>query len=469
MPSYYEIEKLYGASYDAQEIVRQNVTGVLVANKLFFPYVGACDAETGIIDYKNTNGAYWYSGQNIDAEGGLFLITNYEGTGVLLPGYSLTSNLPAVRCVRDIQKASYVSHSPGTVADNAAFSMEIVSNPGDMDGYEVMLSDLETGYAIRKNATAANPKVTFDVPENTDITDIVYEIYVNDEPTGQRITHPGLKNYAFYVSHTPTGKVSYEAFTVKVKCISDMDSFDVEVKTGTTSVAKGSGSKSNLEVSLAIPTNEGDERALDIYVNGMKTGRKVTQEEKPLVLSLIWSTGYLTVKDGTYTFAGEKELGMFFRYKSRYGIVLDSAPSSSSKYAGTAYGPDPVQMPFADITYDDVDPCTLVADGNSWRMPTFAEWEELFTMKQNLEEGKYRMFYDVSQNVYLSPCGQLKNTGIGVLLATVVRAWSSSPGVKDPNKQSAVAYALLSTSKPTNSEGTHDLGMMVRCVRDKSK
>lgn len=35
--------------------------------------------------------------------------------------------------------------------------------------------------------------------------------------------------------------------------------------------------------------------------------------------SVIWSPGYLTVKDGAYAFAGPKEVGMFFKWKSRYG------------------------------------------------------------------------------------------------------------------------------------------------------
>lgn len=93
---------------------------------------------------------------------------------------------------------------------------------------------------------------------------------------------------------------------------------------------------------------------------------------------MTWSEGYLTVVDGAYTFAEPKERGMYFKWKSKYGIKFEGTVSSSTKYQGVVYGPDEQSIPnYADVPYGDVDPCSLVAPAGTWRMPTSEQLLEL--------------------------------------------------------------------------------------------
>lgn len=464
MPTMYEIESLaYQFSSYAQ---KEAITGMFYAeNRLFLPFAGGCDSQTGDIAFKNTNGAYWHSGVDVDNIGGL-LVGSEEYPQPLI-GNNYNAMLTTVRCVRDIRIPTYVSHSPREVSDNAAFSITVLTDPGDFEEYPVSLFD--GSYEIYALATKEKPEAVLQVPENDRIEDVVYELFVNGEPVGETILQPGMKNYVNYKSHTPTGTVSADAFTLTVRCESDIDSFPVEVKCGDESIATATGSKDNLSVELQIPANDGKERVLDIYVNGEKTYGSVTQEKNPLAkfFSVIWSGGYLTVKDGAYTFAGEQELGMYFKFKSRYGMTLDKAPASSANYSGTAYSPAAEEKTYVEITYDDVDPCSLIADGHSWRMPTKEEWDELLEFTFAFEANKYRAYTDTEQTVYLTPSGSIKNTGAGVLVASYVRVWSSTP---DDAKIFAVSGGLSSQTsvfKTTSAGATPDIAMMVRCVRAK--
>lgn len=84
----------------------------------------------------------------------------------------------------------------------------------------------------------------------------------------------------------------------------------------------------------------GEERTLAIWVNGSDTGKSVRQEANPATnaFSVTWSEGCLTVVDGAYTFAEPKERGMYFKWKSKYGIKFEGTVSSSTKYQSVVYG-----------------------------------------------------------------------------------------------------------------------------------
>lgn len=461
MPTYGEM-----AILDLGEALLSEVNGVPglhFGNKtLFLPFSGYCNEETGELAGKTLNAGYWTSGHDGEMNGILFQIDPDYRYIVPKLGVSMVS----VRCVRNLPKAVYVSHTPEQLTDNGAFTATIRTTPGNCLSYPVELMEGMFPISVFVKASDGGT-ATIEVPVNDSPDEIVFEIFVDGEPTGRRIVQPGKKDYAEYRSHTPTGTVPADAFTLTVRCESDMASFDVEVRSGSETVVKQTGSKEKQSVELAVPANEGGERVLEIWVNGVDTGKKLTQEKGKKGIAQLWSPGYLTVKNGAYTFADKQERGMYFKYNSRYGIVLNGVPSSSAKYQ-EAYGPEKVEateMPYAQIPCEEVDPCMLVADGNSWRMPTYDEWLNLFDAETELSVGTYRMFFDADQQVYLTPSGQLKNTGSGVQLPAVVRAWSSTPATT--GKYRTVTYSLTATANASKADVAPDVAIMVRCVRDK--
>lgn len=237
-----------------------------------------------------------------------------------------------------------------------------------------------------------------------------------------------------------------------------------------------SASKSDPAVCFSIPENTSctDDRVLSIYVNGENTGKTVVQAAAPNPegFSVIWSPGYLTVKDGAYAFAGPKEVGMFFKWKSRYGIDLGKKISSSSKYPGKAYGPEETTIKYDDIQPNEIDPCSLVLPAGTWRLPTEEEFLNLTKGgSKEWEDGVYRMCSDGDQNVYLAASGQLSaaKSGSGVLMAGRIFAWTSTPGTQAGKYKYLIWFFSSETSEAkVNASGVDsNQGLQVRCVRDK--
>ena len=142
-----------------------------------------------------------------------------------------------------------------------------------------------------------------------------------------------------YISHSPS-KAPYQAFTLRVKCESDLAALNVVIKGSDGLELTQNGSKENPTVSFSVPENAGEERTLAIWVNGSDTGKSVRQEANPATnaFSVTWSEGCLTVVQATYTFAEPKERGMYFKWKSKYGIKFEGTVSSSTKYQSVVYG-----------------------------------------------------------------------------------------------------------------------------------
>lgn len=459
LPSLYEIERLYDA-YDGNLDMINDVKGMSFAGgKLFLPLSGACYVASGEIISKNENSAYWYSGQFVDGGGGML---SYSSMGLLLT-YMDDPLMVPVRCVRNRQKPVYVSHSPHTLDSAAESEIQVVTEPGELNGYSVALVD--GAYEVRGTATAQNPTAKIVIPENTEIEEVVYQIFVNGEPTDHKITQPGISDYGFYKSHTPTGTVPADAFTLTVTCTTDLTALEVEVKAADGLSVKGMASKTNPAVQIQVPENTGKEdRVLKIYVNGKDTKCSLIQE-RPLAFVVEWSPGYLTVKDGAYVFAAEQELGMYFKYNSRYGLTLDS---TGKKYSGTAYGPAAETKDYADVTNGEVDPCSLVAPAGTWRMPSREEWEDMFTYDFLFLKDKYRAYIDKKQTVYITPSGSLNATG-SIANAQWAKVWSTTQHVTDATKNYSVIGTFTSETTVFNCTiGTaHNQALMVRCVRDR--
>lgn len=289
----------------------------------------------GQISGKSQFGGYWGLGANYAGEGVIYVLNaDYSMVDYDLAG----TNMASLRCVKNIRQPSYVSHTPASVTDNASFKLTVKTDPGEFPAYEVDI-EAEDGEIRSIDASPSETEVTLTVPKNDEVGNREWRLFINRVYSGISFVQPGKKNYVDYISHSPS-KATYEAFTLSVKCESDLASFPVVIKGSDGLELTQNGSKENPTVSFSVPENAGEERTLAIWVNGSDTGKSVRQEANPATnaFSVTWSEGCLTVVDGAYTFAEPKERGMYFKWKSKYGIKFEGTVSSSTKYQSVVYG-----------------------------------------------------------------------------------------------------------------------------------
>ena len=290
---------------------------------------------SGQISGKSQFGGYWGLGANYAGEGVIYVLNaDYSMVDYDLAG----TNMASLRCVKNIRQPSYVSHTPASVTDNASFKLTVKTDPGEFRAYEVDI-EAEDGEIRSIDASPSETEVTLTVPKNDEVGNREWRLFINRVYSGISFVQPGKKNYVDYISHSPS-KATYEAFTLSVKCESDLASFPVVIKGSDGLELTQNGSKENPTVSFSVPENAGEERTLAIWVNGSDTGKSVRQEANPATnaFSVTWSEGCLTVVDGAYTFAEPKERGMYFKWKSKYGIKFEGTVSSSTKYQSVVYG-----------------------------------------------------------------------------------------------------------------------------------
>lgn len=290
---------------------------------------------SGQISGKSQFGGYWGLGANYAGEGVIYVLNaDYSMVDYDLAG----TNMASLRCVKNIRQPSYVSHTPASVTDNASFKLTVKTDPGEFPAYEVDI-EAEDGEIRSIDASPSETEVTLTVPKNDEVGNREWRLFINRVYSGISFVQPGKKNYVDYISHSPS-KATYEAFTLSVKCESDLASFPVVIKGSDGLELTQNGSKENPTVSFLVPENAGEERTLAIWVNGSDTGKSVRQEANPATnaFSVTWSEGCLTVVDGAYTFAEPKERGMYFKWKSKYGIKFEGTVSSSTKYQSVVYG-----------------------------------------------------------------------------------------------------------------------------------
>lgn len=424
---------------------------------------------SGQISGKSQFGGYWGLGANYAGEGVIYVLNaDYSMVDYDLAG----TNMASLRCVKNIRQPSYVSHTPASVTDNASFKLTVKTDPGEFPAYEVDI-EAEDGEIRSIDASSSETEVTLTVPKNDEVGNREWRLFINRVYSGISFVQPGKKNYVDYISHSPS-KATYEAFTLSVKCESDLASFPVVIKGSDGLELTQNGSKENPTVSFSVPENAGEERTLAIWVNGSDTGKSVRQEANPATnaFSVTWSEGYLTVVDGAYTFAEPKERGMYFKWKSKYGIKFEGTVSSSTKYQGVVYGPDEQSIPnYADVPYGDVDPCSLVAPAGTWRMPTSEQLLELVADgSKEFEPYAFRMCSDGMQEVYLASAGQLTNDGLSVKSANIISVWTPDASETKPGQYSYLMW-LMSTESSKGSVSANGVlpqtAMMVRCVRSK--
>ena len=424
---------------------------------------------SGQISGKSQFGGYWGLGANYAGEGVIYVLNaDYSMVDYDLAG----TNMASLRCVKNIRQPSYVSHTPASVTDNASFKLTVKTDPGEFPAYEVDI-EAEDGEIRSIDASSSETEVTLTVPKNDEVGNREWRLFINRVYSGISFVQPGKKNYVDYISHSPS-KATYEAFTLSVKCESDLASFPVVIKGSDGLELTQNGSKENPTVLFSVPENAGEERTLAIWVNGSDTGKSVRQEANPATdaFSVTWSEGYLTVVDGAYTFAEPKERGMYFKWKSKYGIKFEGTVSSSTKYQGVVYGPDEQSIPnYADVPYGDVDPCSLVAPAGTWRMPTSEQLLELVADgSKAFEKNAFRMCSDGMQNIYMVPSGQLYKDGTKTMLPNIISVWTADESATKPGQYCYLAWSTASTTNnPSVSAGgvVPATAMMVRCVRSK--
>lgn len=473
LPTYEEAYYLYYQEDLDKEHSQNGVKGMGFKNCDFFlPFAGTMSKTDGTISMKNSYGAYWLDGESYEGDRSIYVISDEYS----MIYYDLSNtNLASVRCVKNIKQPSLVSYSPKTLDSYKEFNLEVVTNPGEFALYKVeLLSDI--GDVSEISCTPKVTTVTFkNMEANTSKKDKTWKIFINGKYTGESFVQPAITNYAFYAGHSPA-KHDHTAFDLTVNVDTDLSDVPVEVKSNDGLSMTESASKSDPVVYFSIPENTSntDERVLSIYVNGENTGKTVVQAAAPNPngFSVIWSPGYLTVKDGAYAFAGPKEVGMFFKWKSRYGIDLGEKISSSSKYPGKAYGPEETTIKYDDIQPNEVDPCSLVLPAGTWRLPTEEEFLNLTKGgSKEWEDGVYRMCSDGDQNVYLAASGQLSaaKSGSSVFMAGRIFAWTSTPGTQAGKYKYLFWFFSSETSEAkVNASGVDsNQGLQVRCVRDK--
>lgn len=469
LPTYEEAYYLYYQEDLDKEHTLNGVKGVGFKNcDYFLPYAGTMSKTDGTISKKNSYGAYWLDGESYEGDRSIYVISDEYS----MIYYDLSNtNLASVRCVKNIKQPSLVSYSPTTVPDYKEFELEVVTDPGEFALYEVvLLSDFndETKMSCTQKVTT----VKFKMKPNDRKEDKTWKIFINGKYTGKTFVQPAISDYAFYAGHTPSSH-DYTAFSLSVTVDTDMNKVPVEIKGDDGYSSLKEVSRTSPTVSFPISENTASkDRVLTIYVNGENTGKTVVQGAAPAAskFSVVWSPGYLTVKDGAYTFAGPKEVGMFFKWKSRYGVDLGQDMKSSLKYSGKAYCPEETTIAYTDIKPGEEDPCSLVLPAGTWRLPSTEEFLNL--TKGGSKEWKtesYRMCSDGEQNVYLAASCQLNKAGTGVFMPKRIFVWTGDAGAKADNGKFLLWYFTSeeAEAKVTDSGINKNQGLQVRCVRDK--
>lgn len=424
---------------------------------IFMPAAGTRLAADGTLTATGVSGGYWGRGVDEDDCGDI-LVFGKEYDFVFV--YNNTESTPAaLRCVRMSGKADYVSHEPQGTVPADAFEL-IVTATSTKPNFTVRVSDGQI--ELKGEGTETDPVVSLAVPENESVEERTLKIYIDNVYTNQSVIQSGITGYANYVSHTPEGTVGGDAFKLKVKCASDMDSFTVKAYTagGEVSVS-GQGSAASSEVTLDIPANRSKKsREIHIDVNGTDTQKIIVQEYAPESYSTVkvgsteWAAGNVTLRGLSFEIGKPEEYGLYFRKNSIYGIL-----SSADNYSGTVYSPAAEAYGWMSIPYNnDGDPCLLVAPANTWRTPTQAEIEELHATAGSLYalNGTKGRHY-AGNELFIPAAGMMytaNNEG--------VRSIQGTHGYIRSQSEMIMSYG----ETPSYWKGYDDYGYSVRCVRN---
>ncbi len=463
-PSYQELYMLYYMEDTDNTSPVDGVQGChYKGSDLFLPFNGYVNIHGGSLMGKNATGARWGLGSDFEGNG-LVLSSNLEYS--LAPAFDYVGeNMASVRCVKNIKLPSLIKVEPVELQTCKETEITITTDPGEFQIYEVSLQGSDGSV---KKATATNNKtsVTITLPDSP-YTDKITEwkVFVNDIYAELSIQQPALSDFVYFTGYNPTTAQDYTAFTLTINIETDHESVEVKAKGDNGQEVIGKAGKDNGKVELSIPENtESTPVVWTIWIDGENTGKSVSQKGAPVAsLSVDWSTGYLTVKDGAYCFAAPTEQGAYFPWRSKYAIL-------EPPFAKKAYGPEETDFDkMSSIPNSDVDPCSLVAPAGTWRMPTAAEFEELFTCKYTgtLKDNVTFTLPDGSPLVFKNGGQIIGSSGKGTLLDASVVIWVDAESDTDKAKAKFTMISnSISTGTPKISAGSAKInGFNVRCVK----
>lgn len=472
-PSYADFYFLENINYEDPYFdwvdTRDGIKGIHFKDSEFFlPFSGVVSKNTGDYSFKGLNAGYWFLGASAEEDHCIYVISE-DYTALY---YDLThENLGSVRCVLDRKLPTYASHSFDKELTDKQMFMTVKVDMGDYPLAEVLAECVESGEVYDASATRTTDAVV-NISANTTKQEREWRIFVNRIYSGVSFKQPAMTSYAVYVSHTPASS-DYNSFTLSVTIDTDLDNVPVVIK-GAGSDLTQTASKTNTTVSFTIPENTAtSERTLSIWVDGKDTKKTVKQGAAPAGgLSVEWSSGALTVKNGAYVFAEPTERGMLFKYKSQYGILVEGDYTSSSKYPGYAYGPEKTTVAYEDIKTDQTDPCSLVAPAGTWRLPTIDELNEIKAAPngKSFSASEYNTKLDGLKEIFFVGGGQMKDDGNGITLPTASSNWSSTESADKPGQYGYMAWTLSSATGSflVSSAGAKQTkALQVRCVRSK--
>lgn len=432
--------------------------------KISLPFAGTC-SDKGILSGKNEFVSYWTSSINKDGKAAAFKMSiNKEELECDLEEQDRES-FNAIRCVRNLELPSYVSHTPTELISEEGGEISITTKSGSIDTYSVELI-ANDGTTVSGTATTSEPTITLTIPKAKSYNIRTFTIYINGENSGKGIKQSGLTNFAIYKSHTPIEEtVSDKEFTLKVEIETDLTNIPIEIKEGSKSIETILVSKDNPTAEFKIPSNLTPKNKIyEIWVNGKNTEKTVTQERTSLnVFDVEWSEGYLMVKEGKYVFGEKDEEPMFFKFKNSYAMPIGEIYYGKD-YLGYVFTPEKKEMKYDEIIANEgTDPCSLVEPMNTWRMPTSKERDNLYTFKTDITDS-YIQFKDDIKDIFFYYTGYLYQTSGSHLGEDQFKVWTSTEKEDDER-----AYIMQGDKSGLREYGTalYNQGIAVRCVKDK--
>ena len=436
--------------------------------KISLPFAGTC-SDKGILSGKNEFVSYWTSSINKEGKAAAFKMSiNKEELECDLEEQDRES-FNAIRCVRNLELPSYVSHTPTELISEEGGKVTVVTKPSGIKTYTVELI-ADDGTTIKTEATIEEPTATLNIPNNEGFGTRIFTIYINGEFTGKTITQPGRTNYAIYESHTPNEVLSTDQeFTLNVTIKTDLNDVPIEIKGEPNFSAKATASKSNPTVQFKIPRNKSKlKKEYHIWINNKDTKVTVTQQATTMKVFMVeWSKGYINAKDNEFVFGEKGERPLFFNKLSPYGLSTAISKYGYEDFSGYAYMPEKVEYDVDNIpSFEKVDPCSLVVPKDTWRMPTRKELEDLITF-DSVQTDEYVKYIDEETEVYFYTTGYMRSSG-SYGGESYIQAWTSTKYDRDQeNNQSYIIYSRNTEKIASFMTGKHTDYYAVRCVKDK--
>ncbi len=193
LPTWAELDDLRGN--EKSRLAKKGTLCMSYINSTFLmPLHGRMDTKDSAI----YDDVAIYFGDGYDNEGTAVIY----GVGMGENGYSLADfdytlsddYMGSVRCVRNIAKPSYISHTPAEAEGNKGFELVVNTSRGEIHSiYYIEVAEFPgvNARSFRKQADAQGT-AKFDIPQNTTNATREWAIFVNGQDTGKRVKQRGI-------------------------------------------------------------------------------------------------------------------------------------------------------------------------------------------------------------------------------------------------------------------------------------